>query len=300
VGPSSSDSDPSSAFADDASRDFDIAVRAIGYVVEHRAAQPSLGEVAAHVGLSESHLQRVFSRWAGVSPKRLLQFLTADYAKVLLRDGASSVLDAAYGAGLSGPGRLHDLMVAVDAVTPGEWRRFGEGVEIRYGWTHSPFGDAFVGTTDRGLCALYFATDDDERSPLTRLEHDWPGATMVEDDMRSMGPRIFSGFDGHPDKPLPLLLKGTNLQVKVWEALLRVPEGQAISYATLAEQVGRPDAVRAIASAVARNPVGYLIPCHRILRSNGTLGSFSWGVDRKRAMLGYEVARSVREADDGR
>jgi AraC family transcriptional regulator of adaptative response/methylated-DNA-[protein]-cysteine methyltransferase len=298
VGPSSSDSDPS-ASRDDASRDFDIAVRAIGYVVEHRAAQPSLGEVAAHVGLSESHLQRVFSRWAGVSPKRLLQFLTADYAKVLLRDGASSVLDAAYGAGLSGPGRLHDLLVAVDAVTPGEWRRFGEGVEIRYGWTSSPFGDAFVGTTDRGLCALYFATDEDQRSPLVRLEHDWPGATMVEDDMRSMGPRIFGGFDGDPDKPLPLLLKGTNLQVKVWEALLRVPEGQAISYATLAEQVGRPDAVRAIASAVARNPVGYLIPCHRILRSNGTLGSFSWGVERKRAMLGYEVARAVRDVREG-
>jgi AraC family transcriptional regulator of adaptative response/methylated-DNA-[protein]-cysteine methyltransferase len=281
---------------DDTSRDFDIAVRAINYVVDHRAEQPSLGEVAAHVGLSESHLQRVFSRWAGVSPKRLLQFLTADYAKVLLRDGRSSVLEAAYGAGLSGPGRLHDLMVAVDAVTPGEWRRFGEGVEIRYGWTRSPFGDAFVGTTDRGLCALYFDTGGGE-SPLARLEHDWPGASIVEDDMRDIGPRIFGGFDGPADRPLPLLLKGTNLQLKVWEALLRVPEGQAISYATLAEQVGRPDAVRAIASAVARNPVGYLIPCHRILRSNGTLGSFSWGVERKRAMLGFEVARAVRDPD---
>jgi AraC family transcriptional regulator of adaptative response/methylated-DNA-[protein]-cysteine methyltransferase len=296
VGRISSDHDSRAASLDDSSQDFDIAVRAITYVVDHRAEQPSLGEVAAHVGLSESHLQRVFSRWAGVSPKRLLQFLTADYAKVLLRDGVSSVLDAAYGAGLSGPGRLHDLMVAVDAVTPGEWRRFGEGVEIRYGWTHSPFGDAFVGTTDRGLCALYFDTDDAE-SPLARLEHDWPGATIVEDDMREMGPRIFGGFDGPTNRPLPLLLKGTNLQLKVWEALLRVPEGQAISYAKLAEQVGRPDAVRAIASAVARNPVGYLIPCHRILRSNGTLGSFSWGVDRKRAMLGFEVARSVRDPD---
>ncbi|MBK9180413.1 MAG: methylated-DNA--[protein]-cysteine S-methyltransferase [Acidimicrobiales bacterium] len=275
-------------------RDYDVVGRAIAYVEAHRGDQPTLADVAAHVGLSEHHLQRVFSRWAGVSPKRLLQVLTAADARALLR-GSATVLDAAHAAGLSGPGRLHDLMVAVDGATPGQLRAGGEGLVIRHGWCPSPFGDTFVAVTDRGVCALGFAGAGDD--PEERLRHDWPSATLVADSgvaARVVRQAVDPLADGS-GAPLPVLVKGTNLQVRVWEALLAIPEGRAVTYGDVAGAVGRPDAVRAVASAVGANRVAWLIPCHRVLRRSGALGGYHWGQDRKRAMLAWETARTGAE-----
>jgi AraC family transcriptional regulator of adaptative response/methylated-DNA-[protein]-cysteine methyltransferase len=226
----------------------------------------------------------------GISPKRFIQLATARAAKDLLA-GHETVLDATYRVGLSGPGRLHDLLVSVDAVTPGEFKSRGAGLTIRHGWHPSPFGPALIAASERGVVALYFAAEgvaDEER-----LAAEWSGADLVEDpDGTSVyADRIFSGIAG--DERIPLLLRGTNLQAKVWKALLRIPEGSAVTYTDLAVSVGRPDAVRAVASAVGRNPISYLIPCHRVRRSTGALGGYHWGLERKRVMLAYEAARTA-------
>ncbi len=268
--------------------DYDTIARVIRHIDQHADEQPTLGGLAEAVGVSPSHLQRAFKQWAGVSPKRFLQVVTANSAKELLRDH-HSVLDTTYAVGLSGPGRLHDLLVSVEAVTPGEYKSRGAGLTIRYGWHDTPFGKALVALSDRGVVALYFEAEGvvDEG----RLESEWSGADLVEDAAatESTARRIFDAGQGR----IPLLLRGTNLQVKVWEALLRIPEGRAVTYGDVAEAVGRPSAVRAVASAIGRNPISYLIPCHRVLRSTGALGGYHWGIDRKRAMLAYEVARTA-------
>lgn len=267
--------------------DYDTVAAVIRFLDESIDGQPTLGEVAARVGVSPSHLQRVFRRWAGISPKRFLQVATATTAKDLLRDH-ESVLDAAYGAGLSGPGRLHDLIVAVDGVTPGEYKSRGAGLTIRWGWHDSPFGPAMLAASERGVVALHFAAEGVEDE--ARLRSEWSGATLLEDPdaTRPMAAAAF-GEGGS----ITLLLKGTNLQVKVWEALLRIPEGRAVTYGDVASAVGRPDAVRAVASAVGRNPVAWLIPCHRVLRATGALGGYHWGPERKKAMLAWEATRSA-------
>lgn len=263
---------------------------AIEYLTRHADRQPELAEVARHAGLSPHHFQRIFRRWAGVSPKRFVQFLTVERAKPLLRDDVS-VLDATYEVGLSGPGRLHDLFVSVEAMTPGEYKALGAGLEIRWGMHPSPFGRCLLGITDRGLCHLAFG---DRDRPLVRaLEAEWPDATLAEDRAgtgatvrRLFGPRAARG-----DRPLPLLLRGTNFQIKVWSALLRVPEGTTVSYGRLARALGRPKAVRAVGNAVGRNRIAWLIPCHRVLRATGALGGYRWGEERKRALLAWERAR---------
>ena len=264
--------------------------KAIRYLDENFRRQPELSEVAAAVGLSDYHFQRLFRRWAGVSPKRFLQFLTADYARALLSD-SWTVLDAAYEAGLSGPGRLHDLLVSVDAVTPGETRRRGAGVTIRHGVHDTPFGPAFLAATERGICALHFLDEEGAAAPLAALAARWEGATLIDDPgaTSALAARVFEPGDG--SGPVTLHLSGTNFQVKVWEALLRVPSGAITSYETLAERVGSPTAVRAVGSAVARNPIAYLIPCHRVIRKTGAFGEYRWGPARKRALLGWESAR---------
>ena len=289
--------------------------RAIRFLEDHLHHQPGLEEVAAQVHLSPYHFQRLFTRWAGVSPKRFLEFLTLEHAKELLENG--SQLEAAYRAGLSSPSRLHDLFVTIDAVTPGEYKRLGSGLEIAYGLHPSPFGDSLVALTERGLCGLSFVETGGARAALQDLRRRWPGARLMEDADRSgeVARQIFGPFAGqdrssgqgrHAGRerrpgqgrssgqgrfPLPLLLKGTNFQLKVWEALLRIPTGRVSSYGRLAEAIGKPGAGRAVGAAVGANPIAYLIPCHRVILESGAFGNYRYGSARKKAILGWEQAR---------
>lgn len=280
--------------------DYARVEQAIAYLDANARQQPSLADVAAHVGLSEAHLQRLFTRWAGVSPKRFVQWQTVEHAKRLLRERRASVLHASYEAGLSGGGRLHDLFVTAEALTPGEFKSGGAGVDIAYGVHETPFGDAFVATTARGVCALSFL--DASRSPAeeteraaAELREGWPSAAIRADGdaTRAVAERVFAPLGDAAARPAPLalLLKGTNFQLMVWRALLRVPAGAVTTYEDLAAAAGAPTAVRAVASAVARNAISYLIPCHRVIRKSGVFGDYRWGADRKRAMITWEGMR---------
>jgi len=262
--------------------------QAIGFLETHGRRQPDLAEVAANVGLSGPHFQRLFKRWAGVSPKRFLQFLTAEHARRLLQD-SHSVLDAAYEAGLSGPGRLHDLSVNVHALTPGELKRHGEGVTVRYGFQSSPFGECLLATTERGICGLSFVGDAGRAEALAALRARWQQADFVpcDADTRRLARQVFAA----EGTAAPLDVRGTNFQLRVWEALLRVPEGALVTYVGLAAAVGAPRAARAVGSAVARNPIAWLIPCHRVIRATGAFGDYRWGAARKKAIVGWEAAR---------
>lgn len=266
---------------------------AIRYLAAHFRRQPSLAEAARHVGLSEFHFQRLFTRWAGVSPKRFLQFLTADYARQLLRE-SHNVMDVAFETGLSGPGRLHDLFVNVEAVTPGEFKREGGGLTIRYGEHDSPFGPCLIGVTERGICWLAFVSPGGGRRALGALRDHWRDATLEQDERatRAMARRVFDRARDRTGAPLPLLLKGTNFQLKVWEALLRVPAGAVTTYQDVARRIESPGAGRAVGTAVGHNPIAFIIPCHRVIRATGTFGEYRWGAERKRAMLVWEQART--------
>lgn len=274
-------------------RDYRRIEAVIRFLEGHAGEQPSLHDAAAAVGSSEFHLQRLFRRWAGVSPKRFVQYLTVQHAKEALREGCS-VLATAYETGLSGPGRLHDLFVAVEAVTPGEYKELGEDVEIRYGFAPSPFGDCLIAVTDRGVCGLEFVVDGDRKTPVERLEGTWPGARLTEHraTAASYVNRIFGSAAGRTE-PITLLLKGTNFQIKVWRALLQIPSGTAATYGALAEAIDQPAAARAVGNAAGKNPIAYLIPCHRVLRESGDFGGYRWGSARKQAIFGWEVARAV-------
>ncbi|HEX6558982.1 MAG TPA: methylated-DNA--[protein]-cysteine S-methyltransferase [Longimicrobiales bacterium] len=270
--------------------DYQVVEAAIAYLEAHYAAQPELADVAAHVHLSEAHFQRVFRRWAGISPKRFVQFLTAEHARRLL-SGSASVLDASYAVGLSGGGRLHDLMINVHAATPGEIKSGGTGVAIDYGIHDTPFGRALVATTARGICALAFINGPDADQPLHELRRRWPQATISENPARTQ--RAARMAFGQESGELSLFLKGTNFQIRVWEALLRIPAGQAATYEEIARQIGRPTALRAVGAAIGQNPVGYLIPCHRVLRKSGVFGDYHWGSTRKKAILAWESSRAL-------
>ena len=269
--------------------------KAILYIDGNFRGQPDLKELARNTGLSEYHFHRLFTRWAGISPKRFLQFLTAEYARGLLRE-SRNVLDAAYGAGLSGPGRLHDLIVNVYAVTPGELKEEGAGITIRYGVHPSPFGDCLLAITDKGICALAFLPGRSKGEAVEELRTRWGNANLVLNPKvtKSVAERIFvpSRRGGAP--PLNVIVRGTNFQVKVWEALLRIPPGCAASYEEIAARIGARKAVRAVGSAIARNPVAFLIPCHRVIRKTGAFGEYGWGPARKKAMLAWEAATSGR------
>jgi AraC family transcriptional regulator of adaptative response/methylated-DNA-[protein]-cysteine methyltransferase len=269
---------------------YELAAAAIRLLTDPRHGRLGLGELAAELEVSEFHLQRVFTDWAGVSPKRFAQFLTRSRALERLRV-ADDVLSASFEAGLSSPGRLHDLLVACDGVTPGEVRALGEQLLIRYGTAMTPFGPALVGTTSRGLCHLRFAETD--TAAVAELRSEWPRATLLEDAAAARA--ALAPLEG-VRRPLRLWLKGTNFQIKVWEALLRVPEGALIAYSELAAAAGQPAAARAVASAVAANPVAWLVPCHRVIRASGVLGDYRWGPVRKAAMIGWEAARSSPQA----
>lgn len=275
------------------SADYHRVERAIRFVADHAADQPELDDVARHLDLSPFHVQRLFTRWAGISPKRFLQFLTAERAKELLRD-SDTVLDATYEIGLSSPSRLHDLLVTLEAATPGEWRARGQGLEIRWGVHPSPFGDCFLAVTDRGVTALAFVDGDPEEA-VEDLRRRWPRAEVVEDAEatavwidRVFRPEALDDESEDGPAPLPVYVGGTRFQVQVWRALLAIPEGRAVSYGDVARAVGRPNASRAVGQAVGANPVAWLIPCHRVLRSTGDFGGYRWGRTRKAALLAWE------------
>ena len=274
--------------------DYARVERAIRYLDAHRASQPSLAEVARQAGLSESHFQRLFTRWAGISPKRYVQHQTAELLKSLIRR-ETPVLEAAYEAGLSGPSRAHDLILNAEAVTPGDLARAGDGLRITYGFHPSPFGECFVATTPRGICHLAFVHPVSRTAALARLRHDWPRATLVPD-QRTTATAAARAFPAPGDRATPglaLHVKGTNFQLKVWRALLALPDNGVTTYGTLAASIDEPGASRAVGNAVGKNPISWLIPCHRVLRSTGALGGYAWGPDRKRVMLAWERLRET-------
>lgn len=268
--------------------------QAILYLEDHYKEQPGLEEVAASIGLSEYHFQRLFTRWAGVSPKRFLQFLTKEGAKELL-DKSENLLTTTHQVGLSSLGRLHDLFVTTEAVSPGEYKSRGEGVTIRYGLHASPFGKCLVAVTERGICHLGFAQTS-EGAAIDNLVDDWKNARMIEDH-KSTAPLIEPIFDlNYRGKPLNLHLRGTNFQLKVWEALLKVPAGAVTTYEGLAERIGQPAASRAVGTAVGHNPIAVLIPCHRVIRKVGEFGNYRYGALRKKALLAREYVTASLEA----
>jgi len=272
--------------------------RAIRFLDAHRAAnratQPTLADVAADVGLSEAHFQKLFTRWAGISPKRFVQYRTAEVVKRLLAE-ERSVLDVSFEAGLSGPGRLHDLVVNAEAVTPGELQRGGAGLTVRFGFHPTLFGDCLIAVTARGICHLAFVHPVSRDDALARLRTDWPKAELVQDqeETRSVAARAFPAPDS-PRRAIALHVKGTNFQLKVWNALLQVGDGAVTTYGAIAQAIGSPGGARAVGGAVGANPISYLIPCHRVIRASGELGGYAWGPDRKRVMLALESSREHR------
>lgn len=261
--------------------------QAIQYIEANVQNQPELAEIASAVGMSEYHFQRLFTRWAGISPKRFMQFLTKEHAKQLL-DRSENLLEATHQTGLSSLGRLHDLFVNTEAVTPGEYKSRGAGINIHYGIHLTPFGKCLIATTERGICNLSFV-DRSEGKAIDNLVAHWKQANMIED-YQATAPlvnRIF--LDAQPDSPLKLHLRGTNFQIKVWEALLSIPTGSLTTYEHIASQIGNPRAVRAVGSAVGDNPIAYLIPCHRVIRKSGEFGNYLYGSARKKAILAREL-----------
>ena len=273
--------------------DYERVRAIIAYISERWRRQPSLEDIAEHVGLSTTHVHHLFRRWAGITPKAFLQALTLDNAKALLADSAS-VLDATYEVGLSGPGRLHDLFVTHEALSPGEYRAGGDGLTFAYGFHPSPFGECIVVATPRGLAGIGFV-DDDPALALKDMRARWPRAHFHEDSAATapLAARAFQSERWRPDQPLNVVLIGTDFEVRVWKTLLRIPFGKAASYSDVAERIGAPKAARAVGAAVGRNPVSFVVPCHRVVGRSGALTGYHWGLTRKRAMLGWEAARTA-------
>jgi AraC family transcriptional regulator of adaptative response/methylated-DNA-[protein]-cysteine methyltransferase len=274
------------------SEDYRKIERAIRFLEANFKSQPTLDEIADSAPLSKYHFHRLFKRWAGISPVQFLHFLTLQYAKQKLAE-SRNLLDTSLDAGLSGPSRLHDLFVTFEGMTPGDFKRLGAGLRIDYGCHPTPFGECLLATTQRGICHLGFINGDDRPKALHLLQQDWPAATLVENqaNTRSMVSRIFAIEHTHQSPPFHLLLKGTNFQVNVWRALLTIPRGSIVSYQAIAAHMGRPKAFRAVANAIAINPMGYLIPCHRVIAKSGKINRYRWGTARKRAILAWEAAR---------
>ena len=275
--------------ARDESGDYGIVRQVIEFLTENWREQPSLDAIAAKVSMEPTRLQKVFTRWAGLSPKAFLQAVTLDHARNLLEQSAT-VLDTAYEVGLSGPGRLHDLFVTHEAVTPGTYRARGEGLVVRYGFHPSPFGRALVMATDRGLAGLAFA-DGEDSAALADMTRRWPRADYVEDRLGTepLARRIFDTSQWRSETPLRIVLIGSDFEIRVWETLLTVPFGRATTYLDLARRIDRPNAARAVGAAVGRNPVSFVVPCHRVLGRSGSLTGYHWGLTRKRAILGWEA-----------
>ncbi|MDQ3250542.1 MAG: methylated-DNA--[protein]-cysteine S-methyltransferase [Chloroflexota bacterium] len=273
--------------------DYQRIAEAIRYLEANFRQQPDLDQLAAHLGLSPFHLQRLFTRWAGISPKRFVQFLSAAYAKQLLA-ASHSVLDATYETGLSSPSRLHDLLLATEAVTPGAFKNKGSGLQICYARHQTPFGECLLAATERGICMLVFLDElNNWENAMAELRTRWQGATLLENAQATqpLVDQIFPPGPSRDQRPLTLFLQGTNFQVKVWEALLKIPQGAVASYEDVAQMMGQPNAARAVGSAVGANNIAYLIPCHRVIRKSGIIQEYRWGSTRKKAILGWEAAR---------
>jgi len=273
-------------------RDYDSVRRAIAFISEHWRAQPTIEAMADAASLTPDELHHLFRRWAGLTPKAFMQALTLDHAKGLLRDSAS-VLDAALESGLSGPGRLHDLFVTHESMSPGEWKTGGAGMTLSYGYHPSPFGTAIVIATARGLAGLAFADPGDEQNAFADMRRRWPRADFVEDHAgtAALAQRIFDKNLWSADQPLRVVLIGTDFEVRVWETLLKIPMGRAVSYSDIATNINCPNGSRAVGAAVGKNPVSFVVPCHRALGKSGTLTGYHWGITRKQAMLGWEAGQ---------
>jgi AraC family transcriptional regulator of adaptative response/methylated-DNA-[protein]-cysteine methyltransferase len=275
-----------------AAADYDVVRRAIGHIRGHWREQPEIEAIAEAAGVTPTELHHLFRRWAGLTPKAFLQALTLDGARQLLRDSAS-VLDATYEVGLSGPGRLHDLFVTHEAMSPGEWKSGGEGLTVFFGFHPSPFGSALVMATERGLAGLAFADPGEEPAALADMKARWPRAAYVEDSARTaaIARRIFDSSQWQQDKPLRVVLIGTDWEVRVWETLLQIPMGRLTTYSDIASKIHKPAAARAVGTAVGKNPVSFVVPCHRVVGKSGDLTGYHWGITRKRAMLGWEAGQ---------
>jgi AraC family transcriptional regulator of adaptative response/methylated-DNA-[protein]-cysteine methyltransferase len=273
-------------------RDYDSVRRAIAFISERWRAQPTIEAMADASGCTADELHHLFRRWAGLTPKGFMQALTLDHAKGLLRDSAS-VLDAALDSGLSGPGRLHDLFVTHEAMSPGEWKNGGEGMTLRFGFHPSPFGTAVVIASERGLAGLAFADAGEEPAALADMKRRWPRATYIEDYLATapLAQRIFDKKLWRPDQPLRVTLIGTDFEVRVWETLLKIPMGHAVCYSDIAKKIESPKASRAVGAAVGKNPISFVVPCHRALGKSGALTGYHWGITRKQAMIGWEAGQ---------
>ncbi len=272
--------------------DYETVRRVIEMLTLDYRDQPSLEAIAARLNQSPTQLQKVFTRWAGLSPKAFLQAVTLDHAKRLLAEEKLPLLETALELGLSGPGRLHDLFVTHEAMSPGEWKARGGGLTIRYGFHPSPFGQALAMVTERGLAGLAFADQGEEQACFEDMASRWPNATYIEDSAATApyAARIFDPAKWSCEEPLRVVLIGTDFQVRVWESLLKIPLGRAVTYSDLARDIGQPTASRAVGAAVGRNPISFVVPCHRALGKSGALTGYHWGLTRKRAMLGWEAA----------
>ena len=278
----------------DTAGDYAKVKSAIEFMTAHWRGQPSVEEMAEHAGLSSSHFHHVFKRWAGLTPKAFLQALTLDHARALLRNEAT-VLDTTYEVGLSGPSRLHDLFVTHEAMTPGEFKTGGEGLQLAFGYHPSPFGEALVVMAKHGMAGLGFVDDGDRASALQDMQRRWPRATLKRDDAATaaLAQRAFDTALWQQDRPLRLVLIGSDFEVRVWETLLRIPLGRATTYGAIAGHIGKPSAARAVGAAVGRNPVSFVVPCHRVLGKSGALTGYHWGLTRKQAMIGWEAGKAA-------
>lgn len=277
-----------------AASDYDVVRRAIAHIRGNWRAQPEIDEIAEAAGVTPTDLHHLFRRWCGLTPKAFLQALTLNNARELLRSSAS-VLDTAYEVGLSGPGRLHDLFVTHEAMSPGEWKAGGEGLTLTYGFHPSPFGTALIMTTPRGLAGLALSDPGKERAALKDMRARWPKARTIEDTAATapIARRIFDTTQWRPEQPLRVVLIGTDFEVRVWEKLLDIPMGRLTSYSDLAKQAGVPKAARAVGAAVGKNPICFVVPCHRVVGKNGDITGYHWGITRKRAMLGWEAGMAA-------
>src|SRR6202051_4759539 len=276
----------------EAAADYDVVRRAIGHIRSHWRDQPEIDAIAEAASVTPTELHHLFRRWAGLTPKAFLQALTLDGARQLLRDSAS-VLDATYEVGLSGPGRLHDLFVTHEAMSPGEWKTGGEGLTVFFGFHPSPFGSALVMATERGLAGLGLADPGEEPAALADMKARWPRATYVENSARTaaIARRILRSSQWQQSQPLRVVLIGTDWEVRVWETLLQIPMGRLVTYSDIAGKVRSPAAARAVGAAVGKNPVSFVVPCHRVVGKSGELTGYHWGITRKRAMLGWEAGQ---------